>query len=312
MTEENPNTCRDIITRKDPPNSQPSYVFSIRIPRLLAKTMQRRIDGCATEHNDDHTKAKKERVIKPKDLPETVGLFFSSVFGKKKSPKASSKVHKNGDGYQSDLAETDAVVYDGDQSLLEIEEEKEEKHEKPTMETRENKPGREADKYLKVSFPFLSFLSKYTSLNFFRDKINTGNGWNHTRCNSIAIRACNIADPAKTTDHTVIRRQETSHNLPSGVGRSDTLTGRQESGSNLPTNPSRILTTRLKLKTVSFVGKTTRSQIRGKSETVREESREECGEELCKKRILMGEKCKPLNLSGSLHYDKDGILMPEA
>lgn len=33
--------------------------------------------------------------------------------------------------------------------------------------------------------------------------------------------------------------------------------------------------------------------------------------ELCKKRILMGRKCKPLNISGTLLYDKNGILIPE-
>lgn len=33
--------------------------------------------------------------------------------------------------------------------------------------------------------------------------------------------------------------------------------------------------------------------------------------ELCKKRILMGEKCRALNHSGVLHYDKQGILLPE-
>lgn len=34
-------------------------------------------------------------------------------------------------------------------------------------------------------------------------------------------------------------------------------------------------------------------------------------EELCKKRILMGERCKPINRSGILQYDGDGILLPE-
>ncbi|KAK4427626.1 hypothetical protein Salat_1531600 [Sesamum alatum] len=39
---------------------------------------------------------------------------------------------------------------------------------------------------------------------------------------------------------------------------------------------------------------------------------EDAGElELCKKRILMGEKCRPLNISGTLHYDKNGVLLPE-
>ncbi|KAK1401736.1 hypothetical protein POM88_001341 [Heracleum sosnowskyi] len=43
----------------------------------------------------------------------------------------------------------------------------------------------------------------------------------------------------------------------------------------------------------------------GKSET------EEENQELCKKRILMGGKCKPLNESGVLHYDQNGIFLPE-
>lgn len=34
-------------------------------------------------------------------------------------------------------------------------------------------------------------------------------------------------------------------------------------------------------------------------------------EELCKKRILMGERCKPMNKSGVLQYDGDGILLAE-
>ncbi|EOA22247.1 hypothetical protein CARUB_v10002836mg, partial [Capsella rubella] len=34
-------------------------------------------------------------------------------------------------------------------------------------------------------------------------------------------------------------------------------------------------------------------------------------EELCKKRILMGERCKPINKSGVLQYGGDGILLPE-
>ncbi|KAL1546201.1 hypothetical protein AAHA92_22833 [Salvia divinorum] len=33
--------------------------------------------------------------------------------------------------------------------------------------------------------------------------------------------------------------------------------------------------------------------------------------ELCKKRILLGNKCRDLNLSGVLQYDKQGILLPE-
>ncbi|TMW99195.1 hypothetical protein EJD97_002905 [Solanum chilense] len=42
-----------------------------------------------------------------------------------------------------------------------------------------------------------------------------------------------------------------------------------------------------------------------------EEEQEKVELELCKKRILMGGKCRPLSASGSLHYDQNGILLPE-
>uniref|UniRef100_A0A7N0ZU11 Uncharacterized protein n=1 Tax=Kalanchoe fedtschenkoi TaxID=63787 RepID=A0A7N0ZU11_KALFE len=35
------------------------------------------------------------------------------------------------------------------------------------------------------------------------------------------------------------------------------------------------------------------------------------GPELCKRRILMGVKCKPFNASGKLHYDRDGVILAE-
>ncbi|KAL7585007.1 hypothetical protein Lser_V15G46344 [Lactuca serriola] len=39
--------------------------------------------------------------------------------------------------------------------------------------------------------------------------------------------------------------------------------------------------------------------------------REDGRVELCKMRIIMGKRCRPLNVSGALHYDEDGILVPE-
>ncbi|GLT94852.1 hypothetical protein SLE2022_125690 [Rubroshorea leprosula] len=53
-------------------------------------------------------------------------------------------------------------------------------------------------------------------------------------------------------------------------------------------------------------------QING-GETEQEEEGEEEEEEyeLCKRRILMGGRCRPLNPSGFLQYDKDGILVPD-
>lgn len=63
---------------------------------------------------------------------------------------------------------------------------------------------------------------------------------------------------------------------------------------------------RFRLK-ILFLGqrlKTTRGRRRSLSEGI-------VDEELCKKRILMGERCKPMNKSGVLQYDADGILLPE-
>ncbi|CAH9073887.1 unnamed protein product [Cuscuta epithymum] len=50
--------------------------------------------------------------------------------------------------------------------------------------------------------------------------------------------------------------------------------------------------------------------IRSPEEADEEEEKEE-GIELCKKRILMGDRCKPLSISGRLNYDQNGVLLPE-
>lgn len=317
MTKKNPQTCRTVVPRNDTPNSQLSHFFSIsmpqpniriRIPKLLAETFQKS-NGC-TNANGDHTTARKKGIKPKKLIPKKVGLIFSGLFrSKKSSPKALPEVQRQGDGNcQSDLAGADDVLSGGDQTLgvarspslpeyytfmklLEIEEAEEEvkseDHEKQKME---KKPSIEVDKYLKVSFPFLSLFKKFTSLDFVRGKINS------VRCDTGANGAGRIAGAIGATDQFVIRRQKTAYFLPGGVGMPDTLTERQSSSSNLIGIPTRVLSTHLKLK---------------KWERVKAGKREECGEELCKKRILMGEKCKPLNISGSLHYDEDGILLPE-
>ena len=51
---------------------------------------------------------------------------------------------------------------------------------------------------------------------------------------------------------------------------------------------------------------------RGSEEENDGKDKEENGElVLCKKRIPMGEKCRPLGFSGTLRYDKGDILLPE-
>ncbi|WCJ42999.1 hypothetical protein M5689_023768 [Euphorbia peplus] len=54
----------------------------------------------------------------------------------------------------------------------------------------------------------------------------------------------------------------------------------------------------------------TKMTSRGRSMARRDDSEGRGSEELCKKRILMGGKCKPL-MGGILQYDRDGVLKPD-
>ncbi|CAL0300113.1 unnamed protein product [Lupinus luteus] len=73
--------------------------------------------------------------------------------------------------------------------------------------------------------------------------------------------------------------------------------------------PSKLLAIRLKLKMVrSLMRRKVTKQYKQKGD---EYGNEDIGEEPCKKRILMGVRCKPLSCSGILRYDEDGIFLPE-
>lgn len=68
------------------------------------------------------------------------------------------------------------------------------------------------------------------------------------------------------------------------------------------------------VRVVSRIQSITRSMKKKvRKQTEYDRNREEDEEEqlcLCKKRILMGARCKPLHFSGALQYDTDGLLMP--
>ncbi|KAK2638022.1 hypothetical protein Ddye_025817 [Dipteronia dyeriana] len=83
-------------------------------------------------------------------------------------------------------------------------------------------------------------------------------------------------------------------------GSENGIGGRQESSGKLKRVSSRVAIQRLKIG----------GSMREKS-SIQKIEEERVDEELCKKRILMGERCKPLNISGTLHYDQDGILLPD-
>ncbi|KAJ1383467.1 hypothetical protein SESBI_43391 [Sesbania bispinosa] len=69
--------------------------------------------------------------------------------------------------------------------------------------------------------------------------------------------------------------------------------------------PSKILVIRLKLKMLRSLAK------KKVTKQFEEGDGEDKDRELCKKRILMGGRCKPLNSSGTLSYDSDGLFLPE-
>lgn len=106
------------------------------------------------------------------------------------------------------------------------------------------------------------------------------------------------------------KNEKNNKNNGDDVGNSNGLMviGRQESSRHLIRIPSRKSTSsRRKLRIAIYV----RKMGNDNKTAIRSEERD-VGQELCKKRILMGGKCKPLNLSGTLQYDNNGILLPEA
>ncbi|KAK7269395.1 hypothetical protein RIF29_22121 [Crotalaria pallida] len=75
---------------------------------------------------------------------------------------------------------------------------------------------------------------------------------------------------------------------------------------------SKIMVIGLKLKMVrSMIKRKVRKQSKHDLEQGHENGDELKGEELCRKRILMGVRCKPLCSSGILRYDEDGLFLPE-
>ncbi|XP_071933415.1 uncharacterized protein [Coffea arabica] len=85
------------------------------------------------------------------------------------------------------------------------------------------------------------------------------------------------------------------------------LSGEQERSKQLARIPSRRCSSHKKRRHAKL--KLKKGIQQGKESE--EEDEESGGIELCKKKILMGRKCRPLNKSGTLQYDENGILLPE-
>ncbi|XP_050225302.1 uncharacterized protein LOC126674823 [Mercurialis annua] len=131
-----------------------------------------------------------------------------------------------------------------------------------------------------------------------------------------------------------VKKFDVNSNFSAGL---NSFTGQNSSNSDgrigdimarsLPRVPSRIMTTRQRLKmahSLTKMGSSRRRSIRDdgdgdgdenasliRCEGLRNSEGRDGGIELCKKRILMGGKCRPLSHSGTLEYDGDGFLLPD-
>ncbi|EEF49926.1 hypothetical protein RCOM_1434180 [Ricinus communis] len=261
--------------------------------------------------NGDHTKKKKKKWY----ISKRVSLIFSSVFSssKKSLPKShSTEVPRNDDdSNHSSSAESQLLKRtesDGTSPFRKILETENEEQRKANMEKKANnkKPSKAGSSSLSRFFH-----KKSCSFNCMRVKIN-----------KIDINSSLSTSTSFSSTRSSFRFN--SQNSCSSTGRVAEIMGRQGSTHSLPRVPSRILTTKQKLKMAHSL---TKMGSRRKS---RSEDRDECeslirmesgrksewedrggGVELCKKRILMGGKCRPLNNSGTLQYDKDGVLLPD-
>ncbi|XP_050273878.1 uncharacterized protein LOC126716884 [Quercus robur] len=283
IKEASPIICRTLTTttrRKPTMSSNLSISYfkpkiRIKVPKLIAKIMQKRCRQCI----DDHSKNKKK-------WAKQVGSVFSGVMGKRKSVDACSSNDRNEEVYRKT-----AMNKVGSETL---------KSEKDTTEGMQKRNGkvkssiqpRVANKLPTKKFlSFTSFFNRKNRKNFIKGNINKEND------------SCSICDGCSTPNCRTV----------GGVTTSFRLIGKQGSSGHLIRVPSKILTTRKKLRVARSLRKKMNKQFeRGSEEENDGKDKEEKGElELCKKRILMGEKCRPLGFSGTLQYDKDGILLPE-
>lgn len=104
-----------------------------------------------------------------------------------------------------------------------------------------------------------------------------------------------------------LMKRETDTAGVDGVGK------QESSGQLVPVPDSKLILTDPRKWRVarSIIRRACNMKTRGEEygeDSKQEDGRKASEDELCKKRILMGGKCKPLSISGTLHYDRNGIL----
>ncbi|KAK9919926.1 hypothetical protein M0R45_028499 [Rubus argutus] len=107
-----------------------------------------------------------------------------------------------------------------------------------------------------------------------------------------------------------LMKSETDATGVDGVGK------QESSGQLVPAPNSKLILTNPRKWSVarSIIRRACNMKTRGGEygeDSKQADSRKASEDELCKKRILMGGKCRPLSSSGTLHYDQNGILLTD-
>lgn len=290
--------------------------MKIKVPKLIVKAMQRKNHGsCSDSNADDQSKKRKKKnkrrkwASTPRKL-KRVGMIFSNVFSYKKSSSEnkgwpsndvgnysrSVSVHDyNGENFveskyerekeyffeTDDLGSVKTSSSSGSNLQIFVDQPISKSFSlKEILKIEDDRQGKKKIRSLtgrsslKSSLSFSSFFNKRTSFNFNKGNINKA-------------RASSVDGGIGSASFSTIGKQENSCNL------------------------DRINELR-KLRKGKFTGKKSKKRVEEEHREKEGDEIEDTGDdELCKKRILMGEKCKPLNASGALHYDKNGVLLPE-
>lgn len=289
--------CRVLVDPCNAPKSPLAYFFSIsiaqpkiriKIPKALGKSIRKR----SSDQCNDST---KNRGNAPEKLfAKKVGLIFSKVFShKKREETCSSRAGKNSKAFGNG-----GKVGFGDVGSVESV--------SKGSERGGNGEGKQPKDVADVALP------KMKNILVFQE-----GGKKKRLDNGEQLPSKSLFNRKK--DRFSLCRGNSRRSLSSakGVAATDFVSGKLERSPELARVPARILTSRQKLNRdrsmrknlIGLFEEEGKREQRADEDLIFEKSLHH--EVLCKKRILMGEKCRPLHQSGTLKYDKDGILLPE-
>ncbi|XWS42352.1 hypothetical protein CRYUN_Cryun16bG0007300 [Craigia yunnanensis] len=275
----------------------PQPTIRIKIPKVLVKAMQKR-NQTSSGNDDKGSKTKKKYLgASKKSFRKKVGSMFSNVFGKKKSPETDSKgengeVHTNGDDEEMKKLKNLTERFDMGSTKITG---------KSTTEDNLNdgvQPmavGTDEGK----ERPIVKEMAKAGDGRMERPKSRrTFTKRNDLELDKGKINNVDDGTVGNNTDSSVSRIGDKG---PNTVGTKEIVSLKPVENSNdLPRFRSNTQSSHGKSKIAWSMKKMSSVLVGGKSEK----------QELCNKRILMGVRCRPLNHSGIIQYDENGVLLP--